>query len=171
MRPRAAAVRFLAVARGGKYVRVADPSWKDPLSGDFARRLGGRRNPPGGFAVVYLNRRGRPGGARQRRAVLRPPYGPEDLEPAAAPVLVSTDVEPDEFADVVSDAGCVAAGLPATYPTDSGGRTVNATRTAAPSAGQCGTRGCPASPAAAPRRQPRPAARSWHGSPAVAGSR
>lgn len=124
MRRRDIVDRFLTVVRGGEYVRVADPGWRDPLSGDFARRLGGRWNPPGGFAVVYLN-----GDARVARANVLArfsglPYGPEDLEPAAAPVLVSTDVEPDDFVDVVSDAGCVAAGLPVTYPAGSGGRTV-----------------------------------------------
>ena len=117
-------LRFLTVVRGGEYVRVADPSWADPLSGDFARRLGGRWNPPGGFPVVYLN-----GDVRVARANVLArfsglPYGPEDLEPTAAPVLVSAEVAPDEFADLVSDAGCVAAGLPATYPADSGGRRV-----------------------------------------------
>jgi RES domain len=115
---------LLTVTRGGEYVRVADPSWKDPLSGDYARRAGGRWNPPGGFAVVYLN-----GDVRVARANVLArfsglPYGPEDLEPSAAPVLVSADVEPDDFADLISDAGCVAAGLPATYPHDAAGKTV-----------------------------------------------
>ena len=34
------APRLLTVARGGEYVRVADPGWKDPLSGEYARRVG-----------------------------------------------------------------------------------------------------------------------------------
>ena len=124
MRPPGDVVRFLTVARGGAYVRVADPSWRNPLSGDFARRLGGRWNPPGGFAVVYLNGDERVARANVLARFSGLPYGPEDLELTAAPVLVSTDVEPDDFADLVSDAGCVAAGLPTTYPTDSGGRMV-----------------------------------------------
>ena len=100
---------------------MADPGWKDPLSGEFARRLGGRWNPPGGFAVVYLNGDVRVARANVLARFAGLPYGPEDLEPSAAPVLVSTDVEPDDFADLVSDAGCVAAGLPVTYPEDAAG--------------------------------------------------
>jgi len=112
------------VVRGGKYVRVADPGWKDPLSGAFARRAGGRWNPPGAFAVVYLNRDVRVARANVLARFSGLPYGPEDLEPSAAPVLVSTEVEPEGFADLISDAGCVAAGLPATYPDGAGGRPV-----------------------------------------------
>ena len=100
----------LLVRRGGVYVRVADPYWDDPLSGDFAMVRGGRWNAPGAFPVVYLN--ADEGVARanllQRFAGL--PYGPEDLEPSAAPVLVSTIVPEDDFVDVVTDAGCAAVG-------------------------------------------------------------
>ena len=37
----------LLVTRGGVYVRVADPDWDDPLSGEFAKARGGRWNAPG----------------------------------------------------------------------------------------------------------------------------
>ncbi len=108
----------LLVTRGGVYVRVADPNWDDPLNGEYAKARGGRWNAPGAFPVVYLN-----GDVRVARAnVLQRfeglPYGPEDLEPSAGPVLVSTAVPEDEFVDVVSDAGCIAVGLPPTYPVD-----------------------------------------------------
>ena len=53
------------------------------------------------------------------------PYGPEDLEPSAAPLLVSTVVPADELAGVVSDAGCAAVGLPPTYPVDEDGAPVS----------------------------------------------
>jgi hypothetical protein len=74
--------------------------------------------------VVYLNRDVRVARANVLARFSGLPYGPEDLEPSAAPVLVSTEVEPDDFADLVSDAGCVAAGLPATYPKDDAGLSV-----------------------------------------------
>ena len=45
----------LLVPRGGVYVRVADPDWDDPLSGEFAKARGGRWNAPGAFPVVYLS--------------------------------------------------------------------------------------------------------------------
>lgn len=109
------------VLRGGVYVRVADPAWDDPLDGRFAKASGGRWSAPGAFAVVYLNgdRQVARANVLQRFAGL--PYGPEDLEPAAAPALVSTHVAEDDFADILTDAGCATAGLPATYPVDAAG--------------------------------------------------
>lgn len=106
----------LLVTRGGVYVRVADPDWNDPLSGEFAKARGGRWNAPGSFPVVYLNGDERVARANVLQRFAGLPYGPEDLEPSAAPVLVSTIVPEDDFVDVVNEAGCVAAGLPATYP-------------------------------------------------------
>jgi len=112
----------LLVTRGGVYVRVADPDWNDPLSGEYARARGGRWNAPGSFPVVYLNADERVARVNVLHRFEGLPYGPEDLDAVTAPVLVSTIVPEDEFVDVVSDAGCVAAGLPATYPTgDDGG--------------------------------------------------
>lgn len=104
------------VRRGGRYVRVADPGWDDPLSGAHAKARGGRWNAPGAFPVVYLNRDERIARANVLQRFAGLPYAAEDLEPSAAPVLVSTVVPEDEFVDVVTDAGCVAAGLPSTYP-------------------------------------------------------
>lgn len=43
------------VRRGGTYLRVADHSWRDPLSGERSRIRGGRWNAPGAFGVAYLN--------------------------------------------------------------------------------------------------------------------
>ena len=106
----------LLVTRGGVYVRIADPVWDDPLSGEFAKARGGRWNAPGSFPVVYLNGDVRVARANVLQRFAGLPYGPEDLEPSAAPALVSTAVPEDEFVDVVSDAGCGAVGLPRTYP-------------------------------------------------------
>jgi hypothetical protein len=114
----------LLVTRGGVYVRVADPDWDDPLSGEFAKARGGRWNPPGGFPIVYLNADERVARANVLHRFDGLPYGPEDLEPSAAPVLVSTVVPEDEFVDVVGDAGCAAVGLPPTYPVDEDGAPV-----------------------------------------------
>lgn len=116
---------FRTVTRGGVYVRVADPDWDDPLSGRFAKVRGGRWNAPGAFPVVYLNADERVARANVLHRFAGLPYGPEDLEPSAAPVLVGTAVPEDDFADVVSDAGCVAAALPATYPVDVAGEPVS----------------------------------------------
>lgn len=111
---------FAAVRRGGAYLRVADPSWKDPLDGSYSVRQGGRWNAPGTFGVVYLNRTIEVARANVRRLFAGQPYGPEDLDPREAPVLVDTTVPKADFVDVLSDAGCRAAGLPATYPLEDG---------------------------------------------------
>jgi hypothetical protein len=114
-------VRFRHVRRGGRYLRVADPSWARPLDGRHAKERGGRWNPPGSFAVVYLF------GALDvaRSFVLARftghPYSAFDLRPEAGPDLVETDVPEDRFVDIVTDEGCRAADLPVTYPRDEDG--------------------------------------------------
>jgi hypothetical protein len=117
-------VTLLRVTRGGVYVRVADPDWDDPLSGEWAKARGGRWNAPGSFPVVYLNGDERVARANLLRRFAGLPYGPEDLEPSTAPILVRAVVPTDDFVDVVSEPGCVAVGLPATYPVDEDGSTV-----------------------------------------------
>ena len=106
------------VRRRGRYLRVADPHWIDPLDGRYAAQHGGRWNAPGRFPVVYLTR-GLPGArAYVRKKFEGRPYGPELLAPTDAPVLVETDLPDDRYVDVVSAAGCQAVGLPKTYPLD-----------------------------------------------------
>lgn len=109
---------FQPLRRGGEYLRVADPAWSDPLDGAYAGRRGGRWNPPGSFPVVYLNRTLRVARANVRRLYAGLPYGPEDLDPREAPVLVAARIPEDDLVDVVTDQGCRAAGLPAGYPLD-----------------------------------------------------
>ena len=112
------------IRRGGEYLRVADPDWADPLDGGHARESGGRWNPPGSFPVVYLCRGVRVARATLHRLFRDQPYGPEDLDPVSAPVLIATDVPEAGYVDVVTARGCRAAGLPATYPLDSRGRLI-----------------------------------------------
>lgn len=105
-------------------MRVANPDWDDPLSGEYARAAGGRWNPPGSFPVVYLNRDERVARANVRRKYEGLPYGPEDLDPLTAPILVGTDVPRDRYIDIVTGGGCEAAGLAASYPRDDSGATI-----------------------------------------------
>ena len=122
-------MRFRHVTRGGPYVRVADPAWLRPLDPRFAQERGGRWNPPRSFPVVYLC------ATRDiaRAVVLRRfeglPYGLVDLLPSRAPMLIATDVPEGRLVEVVGDAGCCAAGLPASYPLDGRGRTIAWART------------------------------------------
>lgn len=105
-----------SLKRGGPFLRVADPDWDDPLSGDFARAQGGRWNPPGSFPVTYLC--GTVGVARANvlRKLAGQPYGPEDLRADAGPVLVETRVPEDRYANAVTEAGLRSLGLPVSYP-------------------------------------------------------
>jgi hypothetical protein len=116
------------VERGGTYLRVADPGWRNPLDGSHAMRGGGRWNPPGSFPVVYLC-----GSVEVARAVVYgrladQPYGPEDLSRPTAPVLISTRVPTDRYADLLSARGLDSAGLPRTYPRDGRGRRIGWSR-------------------------------------------
>ena len=81
-------------------------------------------NPPGSFPVVYLNKTFRLARKCVAHKLSGQPYGPEDLEPTAAPVLAVTDVPIKSRVDVVTDDGCRQAGLPATYPMTSQGEVI-----------------------------------------------
>lgn len=112
------------VERGGRYLRVADPSWEDPLSGAHSRRKGGRWNAPGEFEVVYLNANLEVARAQVRRRLAPLAIAPEDLDPARGPVLISTEVPAAPYVDAVSDGGLRSLGLPPSYPQDVAGAEV-----------------------------------------------
>ena len=157
------------IRRGGAYLRVADPGWRDPLDGRYARARGGRWNAPESFPVVYLC-----ASIAVARAVVLgklegQPFGPEDLDPRTAPVLVAASVPQDRYVDVVTSRGCASAGLPETYPRDRARRRIGWSR--CQPVGQDAWDGAPpGSPAAAQRGSPRRGARSWLGSSARAGA-
>ena len=112
------------IRRGGPYLRVADPDWDDPLDGRYAADRGGRWNPPESFPVVYLCRSLEVARANVYRRLRGQPYGPEDLQPGAGPILVRSRVPEDRYLNVVTDAGLRDVGLPVTYPRDSRRRIV-----------------------------------------------
>jgi RES domain-containing protein len=112
------------IEREGRYYRVVDPTWRDPFDGSDSRQRGGRWNAPNTFPVVYLNRDISTARAFVMHKFRGLPYGPELLRPDQAPMLVATDLARDTYVDVVTEAGCVAVGLPATYPLDATGALV-----------------------------------------------
>lgn len=112
------------VHAGGRYVRVVEPDWEDPLDGSYARDRGGRWSPPGSHPVVYLNRTPRTARLNCLHRLRDQPYGPEDLDEAEAPELVATDVPGGEHADCLSDRGLEGWGLPRSYPRHPDGRPV-----------------------------------------------
>lgn len=112
------------IRRGGRYLRVADPGWEDPLDGSYAELQGGRWNPPGAYPVVYLNASVAVARANALLNLAGQPYGPEDLNPDTAPILVETTVPDGDYLDAVTKAGLQVLGLPATYPRQSDGTVV-----------------------------------------------
>ena len=113
------------INREGEYYRVADPTWSDPLVGSYSMRFGGRWNARGSFPVTYLNADVPTARANARRFLTEgfqgQPFGAEDIDPSELPMLVSTDVPDAQYLDVVTRAGSVRNGLPATYPGDGAG--------------------------------------------------
>ena len=112
---------MLAVPIGGLYYRVADPDWADPLDPSFASMYPGQRWNPAGLVCLYLNHDVATARANVMKRFVGLPYGPQDLDPATAPLLLGVDVPDGEAADAYTDAGLAAMGLPPTYPHDSAG--------------------------------------------------
>lgn len=109
------------MARGGRYYRVAEREWSDPLDGRPGVAKGGRWNSPGSFPAMYLNATQELARKFVTHRFRGQPFGPELIDPQAGPVLVHTDISPEAFVDIVTDSGCEAAGLPMSYPRDGGG--------------------------------------------------
>lgn len=110
--------------RGGRYLRVADPAWSDPLDGGHSQAAGGRWNAPGSFPVVYLCGDENVARANVDRLYEGLPYGPEDIDPDVGPDLVATDIPAAAYVDALTAAGCEAVGLPTTHPFDADGSLV-----------------------------------------------
>ena len=112
-----------SVAVGGTCYRVADPQWDDPLDAGHAAESGQRWNPRG-VACLYLN----DDIATARNNIVHRfagvPYGPEDLEPAEAPVLIIVEVPAGRALDAITDEGLTEIGLPNTYPLDDSGEDI-----------------------------------------------
>lgn len=115
---------MLTVQRGGTYHRVADPTWREPLDGSYAAVHGGRWTAPGSYPTVYLCATIPVARAIVNYRFSELPYGPEDLAPAAAPLLVDVRVSPGECLDVTGPSGARAAGLAPSYPLAADGTTV-----------------------------------------------
>lgn len=115
---------FLQISRDGPYHRVAEVAWENPLDGVPGVGAGGRWNPPGSFPVVYLNKTVKLARLYVAQKLRDQPYGPEDIDPETGDLLATVDLPEQEYVDVVTDEGCLAAGLPATYPTDDSGEVI-----------------------------------------------
>ena len=106
-----------------QWFRVADEKWDDPLDPGFAQRFGGRWNPPNSHPTLYLNEDLHTARAQIARMLDGSPVRPDDLDPPY--VLVAATLPSRQVvADAVTAFGLDSLGLPATYPIDSGGNTI-----------------------------------------------
>lgn len=105
--------------------RIADAAWEDPLSPDYACRLGGRWNPADSFPTLYLNEDKVTSRLNLRAFIAQWPYEPEDLRADTGPRLVAARLpRQQEVCDAHSPQGIKAVGLPGSYPQDSRGKRV-----------------------------------------------
>jgi hypothetical protein len=102
------------------WFRVADAGWDDPLDPSFARRYGGRWNPPASYRTLYLNEDVETARLQIYRMLEGSPVRPDDLDDGF--VLVSATLPSrQQVADAVTDEGLAALGLPGSYPLDESG--------------------------------------------------
>lgn len=113
---------FRRAPRSGPYHRVAEIAWENPMDGAPGKATGGRWNSPGSFPVVYLNRTVKLARLYVAQKLRDQPYGPEDIDPETGDVLATVNLSPHDYVDVISDQGCLAVGLPVSYPIDESGR-------------------------------------------------
>lgn len=109
---------------GGTYLRVADPAWADPLDVSFAGKGSGGRRNPAGISCLYLNADIATARANVARLYAELPYGPEDLDPVTAPLLVTVEVPRGIATDAVTSVGLLSIDLPDTYPHDEAGNMI-----------------------------------------------
>ncbi len=110
--------------RGGRYYRLADPDWPDPLDSSYSLTYGGRWNAPGAFPVLYLNDTVATARLQVLHKLADLPYGPEDLDPDEQHDLIGVDVPAHAYLDCVSDDGLTRVGLPTSYPRHANGRAI-----------------------------------------------
>lgn len=108
---------------GHGWLRVADPSWEDPLDPSFAATYGGRWNPPGSFPTLYLNEDLATARAQVTALLRGSPVDPDDLD-AGFDLVTATLPRSQEVADAVTDQGLESLGLPDTYPRYRNGRPI-----------------------------------------------
>lgn len=107
------------------WLRVADPSWRNPLDPSFAARKGGRWNPPHSHPTLYLNGDVVTARLQIARMLRGSPVEPEDLDDDAFVLVAATLPRAQRCADAVSPPGLRALGLPESYPVDGDGTPVD----------------------------------------------
>lgn len=114
----------VALPDGRVWLRVADPEWTDPLDPSYAGEHGGRWNPPGEFAALYLNADVVTARMQIERMLAGSPVHLDDLDDGAYVLVAATVPRAQSCADATTPAGLRALSLPETYPRDGRGREV-----------------------------------------------
>ena len=99
--------------------RVADPDWEDPFDGAHSMRLGQRWNAAGSFPVTYLNANEATAEANAQSMLTKVAgigVDIDDLERGQMPVIIPCVVPERAVLDILSDDGCIDAGLEPAYP-------------------------------------------------------
>jgi RES domain-containing protein len=106
----------IRIERGGAYFRVCGRTWIDPLDTSYARRYGGRWNPPGAFGALYLCATPVVAAAVARANFIGEIASLMDVLPSMLPDLLEVSVHRSQFVDAVSEEGSRALKLPTRYP-------------------------------------------------------
>jgi hypothetical protein len=110
---------------GHVWLRLARPHYDDPFDTSYAQAHGGRWNPPGSWPTLYLNEDLTTVHAQVQRLFLGRGVEPEDLDDDAPIQLAAARLPRSQrVAEVISDAGVQAVGLPPTYPLGADGELV-----------------------------------------------
>lgn len=114
----------VALPDGKLWLRVTRPHHDDPYDASWAQQRGGRWNPPGSFATLYLN--ADVGTARRQivRLLEDTVVEPDDLAADAYELVGAHLPDGEAAADIVTDGGVAAAELPPSYPADADGQRV-----------------------------------------------
>jgi hypothetical protein len=118
-------VQSETLPNGHEWWRIAHPNWNHPLDPNYARRHGGRWNPPDSFPTLYFNEDMVTARLNLRSFIRVWPYEPEDLRDDSGPVLVGATLPRNQrVSDVHSRKGVASVKLPASYPLDGKGELV-----------------------------------------------
>lgn len=107
------------------WLRVAEPSWSDPLDPSYARERGGRWNPPDSFPALYLNGDVVTARMQIERMLAGSPVTVDDLDDEAYLLVAATLPDAQRCADATTPAGLRSLGLPDTYPRDAHGEEID----------------------------------------------
>jgi len=119
-------IKTVALPDGRPWLRVA--SARNPLDPDYARRVGGRWNPPRAYPVLYLNADLTTARSQLERMLEGSPVSLDDLDEDAFVLIAARLPKQQRCADAVSAAGLRALGLPGSYPLDTKGIPISHSR-------------------------------------------